>query len=62
MRFKKNILLKIDLIIDKMKEVMVVKIVYQCFEFFSDVMKLMQLVFFKDLWLKVSFVGEMNKD
>lgn len=62
MRSKENILLKIDLITDKMKEAMVAKIAHQCSELFSDAMKLMQLASLKDLWPKVSSIGEMNKD
>lgn len=62
MHFKENIWLKIDLITDKMKEAMVAKIAHQCSELFSDAMKLMQLASLKDLWPKVSFVCEMNRD
>lgn len=59
---KKIFYFKIDLITDKMKEAMVAKIAHQCSELFSDAMKLMQLASLKDLWPKVSSIGEMNKD
>ena len=36
-----------------MKEVMVVKIAYQCSDMYADAMKLMQLPSLKDMWPRV---------
>ena len=39
-----------------MKEVMVVKIAYQCSDMYADAMKLMQLPSLKDLWPRVGIL------
>ena len=49
-----NILFITDLfLILGMKEVMVVKIAYQCSDMYADAMKLMQLPSLRDLWPRV---------
>ena len=57
--YKQNALFmtyEVLIISDKMKDVMVAKVVHQCSELYADAMKLMQLSTLKELWPKVTIV------